>query len=159
MNSCELIENYSSDKIKIVNKPWGNEKWIAQGTERQRYALKEIFFKSGNRTSLQVHQHKNETNYVIKGKGILLYHESPFDFERFYSRNYNVKDLELLISELKEIKLVPGVVSHVYAGCVHRVVSLEDLTFVEASTIELNDVIRLHDDTGRTHGLIQSEHE
>ena len=52
--------------IKTVNKPWGNELWIADGV-RTPYALKRILFKSGNRTSLQVHEYKFETNYVLSG--------------------------------------------------------------------------------------------
>jgi mannose-1-phosphate guanylyltransferase len=44
-------------------------------------------------------------------------------------------------------------------GYVHRVVATTDLEFMETSTTELDDVIRLQDDQGRTHGRINQEHE
>ena len=47
---------------KKITKHWGHELWIADGI-RTPYALKRILFKAGNRTSLQVHQYKFETNY------------------------------------------------------------------------------------------------
>ena len=67
--------------IKFVNKPWGNELWIADGV-RTPYALKRILFKAGNRTSLQVHKFKFETNYVLSGSGILYRSKILFDFYR-----------------------------------------------------------------------------
>ena len=50
-------------EIKKVNKHWGYELWIADGSVTP-YASKRILFKAGNRTSLQVHEYKIETNYV-----------------------------------------------------------------------------------------------
>ena len=32
--------------------------------------LKEILFRSGYKSSIQFHEHKEETNYILKGKGI-----------------------------------------------------------------------------------------
>ena len=43
-------------------------------------------------------------------------------------------------------------------GQIHRVVADTDLVFIEASTKELDDVIRLADDASRGHGKIDSEH-
>ena len=68
--------------IKTVNKPWGNELWIADGV-RTPYALKRILFKSGNRTSLQVHEYKFETNYVLSGSGKLYRSNEKFDINAF----------------------------------------------------------------------------
>ena len=48
---------------------------------------------------------------------------------------------------------------NVTPGHVHRVIATTDLEFMETSTTELDDVIRLQDDTGRTHGRISHEHE
>ncbi len=50
---------------KYVEKPWGYEKWIAVN---EHYALKEIFLKKGERTSMQYHNLKEEDSYVLKGK-------------------------------------------------------------------------------------------
>ena len=36
--------------------------------------------------------------------------------------------------------------------------SLDDLIIIESSSIELDDIIRLEDDSGRENGRIESEH-
>lgn len=153
-----MIEFFKMENCKKVVKPWGHELWISPGAPQHQYALKEILFKAGNRTSLQVHQYKSETNYVLTGNGHLLYHKTPFDFTRFVNGGYSKRDIDQIISELDVYELVPGVVCHVWPGCIHRVVAIEDLTFIEASTVELDDVYRLQDDTNRIHGLIRDEH-
>ena len=60
---------------------------------------------------------------------------------------------------LIEIPIKPGDIIDVKPGQIHRVIALTDLIFIEASSIELDDVIRLNDDTNRGHGKINSEHE
>ena len=52
------------DEVKKVNKPWGYEKWIADGKPNFKYVLKEILFKSNFKSSIQFHEFKEETNYV-----------------------------------------------------------------------------------------------
>ena len=52
------------------------ELWIADGSV-YLYACKRILFKAGNRTSLQVHAYKIETNYVLTGIGVLLRSKEP----------------------------------------------------------------------------------
>ena len=41
---------------------------------------------------------------------------------------------------------------------IHRVFSIDSYTAYEASTAELDDVIRLQDDNNRASGFIKSEH-
>ena len=64
------IEIKKIDQIKTVKKPWGYEKWIADGYPDFKYALKEILFRSGYKSSIQFHAHKEETNYILKGSGL-----------------------------------------------------------------------------------------
>ena len=52
----------------------------------------------------------------------------------------------------------PGDIFHVKPGYIHRVEALTDLTMIESSTIELDDVFRLKDDSNRGDGKIDSEH-
>jgi len=59
---------------------------------------------------------------------------------------------------MRQKKLTPGVVFHVFPGIVHRVESISNLLMIESSTVELDDVYRLQDDTSRGHGKIESEH-
>jgi mannose-6-phosphate isomerase len=144
--------------IKTVNKPWGNELWIADG-ERTPYALKRILFKAGNRTSLQVHEYKFETNYVLSGSGKLYKSKEILDIAVFLVNGMSEQDVKNYESSFVIIDLEPGVVFDVAPGFVHRVVAVSDLEFIEASTPHLDDVIRLQDDQGRTHGKIDNEHE
>lgn len=146
------------NKPKIVNKHWGQEIWIADGV-RTPYALKRIFFKAGNRTSLQVHQQKFETNYVLSGTGLLYISKEIFDVEHFLTNPMSPEEVNEYESTFNIIELEPGVSFDVKPGYVHRVVAISDLEFIEASTTELDDVIRLQDDKNRTHGRIQDEHQ
>lgn len=144
-------------QIKKVTKHWGHELWIADGV-RTPYALKRILFKAGNRTSLQVHEQKFETNYVLSGTGKLYRSTEPFDITRFFSAGMSEAEIVAYEKTFEVIELTAGVVFDVSPGYVHRVVAITDLEFIEASTSELDDVIRLQDDQGRTHGKIKYEH-
>lgn len=143
---------------KKVSKPWGHELWIADGV-RTPYALKRILFKEGNRTSLQVHQYKFETNYVLSGTGLLYKSQEIFDVDEFLANGMSEQDVENYENTFDIIELAPGVIFDVAPGYVHRVMATTDLEFMEASTIHVDDVIRLQDDQGRAHGKISSEHE
>jgi mannose-1-phosphate guanylyltransferase len=147
----------NSEQPKIVKKHWGHEQWIADG-EEQPYALKRILFKAGKRTSLQVHKHKFETNYVLSGTGKLYKSKTVLNVDYFLEHGMTPEEIEAYEQKFEIIDLTPGVVFHVRPGFVHRVVATTDLEFMEASTTELDDVIRLQDDQGRTHGKIVSEH-
>ena len=144
-------------EIKKVNKHWGYELWIADGV-RTPYASKRILFKAGNRTSLQVHEYKFETNYVLSGTGVLHRSKEPLDVEKFLQDGMTDKQVEEYEATFDIIELKEGVVFDVAPGYVHRVVATTDLEFMETSTTELDDVIRLQDDSGRTHGRISYEH-
>ena len=144
--------------MKLVKKHWGHELWIADGTSTP-YATKRILFKAGNRTSLQVHEHKIETNYVLSGEGVLHRSREPLDIAKFLEQGMTAVDVEAYEYSFEHIDLKPGVVFDVHPGYVHRVIATTDLEFMETSTTELDDVIRLQDDAGRTHGKISYEHE
>ena len=146
------------ENILTVKKPWGYERWISDGEPNFKYVLKEIFFRSTFRTSTQVHKFKEETNYILSGKGILFYSEENFDVDKYENNEYSKEDISKFLNRLKKQELTKGKVVHVKPGCIHRIESLEDLTIIESSTIELDDVIRLEDDTDRPNGKIKSEH-
>lgn len=112
--------------MKIVDKPWGREIWIAH---TERYALKIIEFNQGSRSSLQYHVKKHEHIYVDQG---LLQVE-----------------LENDSGELEIHLLKPGDVIENRPGRKHRVKALEDVRLIEVSTPELDDVVRVEDDYRR----------
>ena len=142
---------------KTVTKPWGNELWIADGV-RTPYALKRILFKAGFRSSLQVHKYKYETNYVLSGTGVLQLRSELFNCEDYLASSEQSLILEESLQTLKNIQIRSGDVIDVKPGQIHRVIAFTDLVFIEASTKELDDVIRLVDDASRGHGKIESEH-
>jgi mannose-6-phosphate isomerase-like protein (cupin superfamily) len=109
-----------------VEKPWGHELIWAQ---TDRYAGKVIVIRTGHRLSLQMHERKDESVYVLAGR--LRLH------------------LEDDAGEMREHDLGPGDHAHIAVGRRHRFESLDTVELIEVSTPELDDVIRLQDDYGR----------
>ncbi len=114
------------DTLKIVDKPWGREIWVAH---TDKYALKIIEFKKGNRSSLQYHVKKHEHIYVDQGR---------LEMQR-----------ENDDGELVTLELGPGDVIENEPGRKHRVTAVEDVRLIEVSTPELDDVVRVEDDYNR----------
>ena len=142
-------------KHKKVNKPWGHEIWF--DWLKDYHVLKRIFMKKGNKCSLQYHDEKYETNYlidgrakIIKGLHIDLKEEKKKTFEIILS-----KDLQ---KDYSIVSNAPFVFTNV-PGEVHRVYSEEDYIAYEVSTPQLDDVIRVQDENKRPSGLIKSEHK
>ena len=153
------IEIQTIQQVKTVSKPWGREKWIQPGSKQYPFVLKELTLLDGQRTSLQVHQTKSESIIILSGTGSLLHHKNTFDCKRYLEDGYSEEEISDIISELQLIKLEPGMVFHTPPGTIHRMIAQTDLIYIEASTTELDDVIRLQDDKKRQHGRIDSEHK
>jgi mannose-6-phosphate isomerase len=113
-----------SDVTKI-EKPWGYELHWAK---TERYVGKIIHVNKGHALSLQYHNIKDETIFLWSGK---LLFETEIDGK-------------LVGQELK-----PGEAVHVTPKTVHRMTAVEDCDILEASTPELQDVVRLEDRYGR----------
>jgi len=105
----------------VVPKPWGMEIWWAQ---EDRYAGKILIVNEGHVLSLQKHRVKQETLFLQSGRA--LFHLNGTDYE-----------------------MQPGFSVTVRPGDVHRIEALEDTVLLEASTPELDDVVRLEDRYGR----------
>lgn len=112
--------------IQYKDKPWGREIWFANTAG---YAGKILEVKKGQRLSLQYHEKKTETQYVLSGKVKL----------------HIGKDKE----NLEELILNPGDKYDIFPYTIHRVEALEDSQIFEVSTDELEDIVRLSDDYGR----------
>ena len=153
------IQVMHSKEVKVVNKPWGYEKWIADGSPNFKYALKEIFLKSGNKSSLQFHKYKEETNFIQSGKGLLHLSDLKIDADKFSNDGYSESELKNFVNSVYTVDLIPGYVFHIKPGYIHRVEALTDLLMIESSTVELDDVLRIIDDTNRPSGKIDSEHQ
>jgi mannose-6-phosphate isomerase len=109
-----------------VDKPWGHELiWVLT----DRYCGKVIVIETGRRLSLQYHERKDESVYVISGR--LRLH------------------LEDDAGVMTVRELGPGDSARVPVGRRHRFEAVQRVELIEVSTPELDDVIRVEDDFGR----------
>ena len=154
----DFIKITDIEHAKTIKKPWGYEKWIADGAPDFKYALKEIMISKSFQSSIQFHEFKHETTYVQSGKGYLHYNENPIDVKKFNDQEYSNIEIQNFIQKMKKIEITSGKIYHIKPGIIHRVEAVTDLTFIESSTIELDDVIRINDEWGRNAGKIESEH-
>ena len=143
-NSSTQI-NRSGD-VKRVTKPWGHELWLTG--EHDVLALKLLFIRAGKRLSLQFHERKRETMLLHSGSVRFWYKASP-----------SVDNRGVTDADLAHELLEPLTVCNVLPGCLHRLEATSDAVLYEASTPELDDVIRVSDDWDRKAGRIASEHE
>jgi quercetin dioxygenase-like cupin family protein len=112
--------------VTRVEKPWGYEVHWAR---TPRYVGKILHINAGHALSLQYHNIKEETVYLFSGS--LLY------------------EIEVN-GELTKRYMKPGDSVHVLPKTVHRMTAIEDCDVLEASTPELDDVVRLEDRYGRS---------
>ncbi len=112
---------------RTVQKPWGSELIWA---ETDDYAGKILFVQAGESLSLQYHEVKDESWYVLEGRSRLELGEVGND-------------------GLEELEIGPGQAFRFRPGTVHRVTAIEDTRIVEVSTAHLADVVRLADSYGR----------
>jgi hypothetical protein len=130
-----------------VAKPWGHEIWYTENGDRVPYAVKQIHMTAGHRSSLQSHQFKAETNYVVAGRVTVLN-------GTFAPADGQAVDAAAIPRTAQEPRT-----SWTSAPCVlHRVIAETDYTSIEVSTPELDDVIRWADDAARGNGRVAAEH-
>ena len=67
--------------------------------------------------------------------------------------------IDAIVRTLKIHRFKAGEIVHVLPGHLHRIEALEDITLMETSTTELDDVVRLQDDAQRPDGRIAEEHK
>ncbi len=108
-----------------VDKPWGYELVWAR---TDRYAGKILHVKAGHVLSLQYHNRKDETMHVLTGELILRTREG----EDLVARPFRA-----------------GESVHIPPTLVHQIEAVVDSDVLEASTAELDDLVRLQDRYGR----------
>ena len=122
--------------MKIVNKPWGREEWLELN---DKYCYKRLYINAGFQISYQYHQVKMETNYIISGTAEIWLENSDGIIEKFEAKD--------------------GFYFTVYPNIKHRIRAITNLILQEVSTPEVDDVIRIEDDTNRISGRIEDEHK
>jgi mannose-6-phosphate isomerase-like protein (cupin superfamily) len=112
---------------KKVEKPWGYEiHWVP---ENKPYMGKLLHINAGKRLSLQVHDRKEETWYVIKGKAKVVWDDTT--------------------GNLIETDLEYGKGYSCVIGQRHRLVGITDCDIIEVSSPEIGTTYRLEDDFKR----------
>jgi mannose-6-phosphate isomerase len=109
-----------------VEKPWGWELWWAH---TERYVGKILHINRGAALSYQFHRKKDETIYVLRG-------ELALEFAPGGGR-------------VQRRRLRPGDALHIRPGDHHRMTAVTTCDVLEASTPEVDDVVRLEDRYGR----------
>ena len=109
-----------------VEKPWGHELIWAR---TDRYAGKILHVKAGHVLSCQYHNVKDETMHVLRGELILRLGQGE---------------------GLTERRLMAGESVHIPAPTIHQIEAVVDTDVLEASTPELDDLVRLSDRYGRS---------
>jgi mannose-6-phosphate isomerase len=112
---------------RAVDKPWGSELIWA---ETDAYAGKILFVKAGESLSLQYHEIKDESWYVLEGRARLELGQVGED-------------------ALEAVEIRGGQAFRFRPGTIHRVTGIEDTRILEVSTAHLDDVVRLADNYGR----------
>lgn len=112
--------------MEKIEKPWG---WELIVEKNGYYVVKKLFMKKGHSCSLQYHEKKHETIYVIDGILKVLHGHSS--------------------DSLSVTLLNKGDVFVCEPKYIHRMTGEENCLYIECSTTEIEDVIRLKDDYGR----------
>ena len=113
--------------MKKIEKPWGSEEILEMNSV---YMVKRLTMKAGHRCSLQYHNKKCETIYVLSGDLRIYIGDSP---ESVHARIY-----------------VGGEYVTISSGQVHRMEAVTDSIYLESSLPDDgNDVVRLSDDYER----------
>jgi mannose-6-phosphate isomerase len=108
-----------------VEKPWGYELIWAR---TDRYVGKILHVEAGHVLSLQYHNLKDESIYVLVGEIILRLEQGE---------------------KLRERRMKQGEAFHIEPKLVHQFEAVVASDLLEASTPEIDDVVRLKDRYGR----------
>ena len=119
------MDLFSPKEIKRVDKPWGHELIWAH---TDRYVGKILQVNRGEALSLQYHETKEETLFLLEGRILLTLGKD---------------------GEERTVTMEPGEAFHIPPFLIHRMEAVETSKILEVSTTELDDVVRLEDRYGR----------
>ena len=110
------------NKNKIIPKPWGSEEIIFIS---DKYCVKKLFMKKGEMCSLQYHNVKTETITVLTGIMKLQIENDIYELKP--TESFTILPMQK-----------------------HRMIAEKsDLEYIESSTPDLDDVIRIEDKYNR----------
>lgn len=110
-----------------MDKPWGYElHWVP---EDKPYMGKVLHILSGKRLSLQYHDQKQESWFLMAGQAKIIWEDAN--------------------GNLVETELQPGMGYTCQIGQKHRLAGITDCDIIEVSTPEIGNTYRLEDDYAR----------
>ena len=112
--------------MKIIEKPWGKEELLEVN---DKYIVKRLTMYKNHKCSLQYHEYKTETIYVLDGTLRIYIGKNK---ENITYKDFNKND---------------HVTIHPFT--IHRMEGITDAIYLESSTTELDDVVRIEDDYNR----------
>lgn len=110
-----------------VEKPWGYELIWAETDE---YVGKVVYVRAGEALSLQFHEERDETLFLLRGEITL--------------------EIGPGVNSMQRVPIEEGEAFRIRPGVLHRVVAETEVEILEASTAELDDIIRVRDRYGRS---------
>lgn len=127
MDKQETGGSAQSGRVQVIEvpKPWGYERIWAHS---EKYVGKVLHINAGHELSVQYHDRKDETVHLLAGELV-----------------YRVK----LRDTLEDVQLKAGESFRITPGTVHQMIALTDCDVLEASTAEVDDIVRLGDKYGR----------
>lgn len=117
----------TSAYVKRVDKPWGYElHWVPADAP---YIGKVLHVNAGARLSLQIHDEKQESWFLMNGRAAVIWENNH--------------------GELIETELEPGKGYSTKIGQKHRLKGITDTDILEVSTPEMGTTYRVEDDYAR----------
>jgi NDP-sugar pyrophosphorylase family protein len=117
VDTSKELQQVQKEYDNREDKPWGYEKVLIY---TDKYLTKELFLKEGYQTSFHYHEEKDETMYIVSGRGYIEFK----DKKEFFSKNDTVR---------------------IEPGRPHSIVATENTVLHEVSTPHLDDTIRIKD--------------
>ena len=117
VDTSKELQQVQNEYKNREDKPWGYEKVLIY---TDKYLTKELFIKEGYQTSFHYHPNKDETMYIVSGKGYI-----EFEDKKEY---FGAKDT---------VRIEPQTP--------HTIVAIENTVLHEVSTPDLDDTIRIKD--------------
>jgi mannose-6-phosphate isomerase len=142
-------------EVTTVPKPWGHETIWAK---TDRYVGKILHIKAGHALSVQYHNRKDETVYLLAG--VLKYwvavearvqrsdYSGPSGLRTAGTGETPVA-ARSPIPDMADVHLKVGDSFRITPGTIHYMEAVTDCDVLEVSTPELDDVVRLKDRYGR----------
>lgn len=127
LNNINKSKFSNESYVKKIDKPWGYE--LHWTLDTLPYMGKIIHINAGARLSLQTHDAKQESWFLISGQGKVIWENSK--------------------GELVETELENGKGYTCALGQKHRLCGITDCDIVEVSTPEMGTTLRIEDDYKR----------